>query len=145
MITLTFGTVAFANAYVSFAAAFAIFFSESTVASKPFTLVRVSTGISNASQKFTNSTAFSAPSTVSTGSNFSAASPSSSKRTVLLATAPTVVPLIFNRPVTTLFANSDFTSINKPSSAISVNASTASAASASISAHALFKSSSQSA
>ena len=140
MITLTFGTVAFANAYVSFAAAFAIFFSESTVASKPFTLVRVSTGISNASQKFTNSAAFSAPSTVSTGSNFS-----SSKRTVLLATAPTVVPLIFNRPVTTLFANSDFTSINKPSSAISVNASTASAASASISAHALFKSSSQSA
>ena len=54
-----------------------MFFSAHVVASKPFTLVRVNTGISKASQKLTKSAAFLAPLTVNTGSNFSATSPSS--------------------------------------------------------------------
>ena len=50
MITFTFGTVAFAKAYVSLATAFAIRFSPHIVASYPFTFVRDNTGISKASQ-----------------------------------------------------------------------------------------------
>ena len=64
MITFTFGTVALANAYVSFATALAIFFSQHFVALNPVTFVNVSTGISKASQKLTKSAAFSHPSTV---------------------------------------------------------------------------------
>ena len=92
----------------------------------------------------TNSSALLAPSTVSTASNSSAFSPLSSNTTVLLATAPIVVPLIFKKPVTIFFAYSDFTSINKPSSAISESARAESVISASKSLHNLLRSSWQS-
>ncbi len=50
---------------------FAIIFSPHTVALKPFTFVRVSTGISKASQNFTNSAAFLAPLALRVPSDFS--------------------------------------------------------------------------
>ena len=69
MITFTFGTVAFANAYVNLAAAFARCFSSYTLALNPVTLVNERTGILNASQYSTNSAAFAAPSADNDPSN----------------------------------------------------------------------------
>ena len=78
VITFTFGTVAFAKAYTSFAALRAICLSSHFVAAYPVVLVSERTGISNASQKATNSAAFSQPCAVKTASYFSATSPFSS-------------------------------------------------------------------
>ena len=104
IITFTLGTVAFAKAYVSLPAAFAIRFSEQVVAANPVTLVSVSTGMSNASQKFTNSAAFSAPFGEIAASNFSTTSPFSSQTSVRLATAPMVAPFKRINPATISFA-----------------------------------------
>ena len=60
--------------------------------------------ISKASQKLTNSAAFTHASGVSTLSNFSATLPSSSNFSLRLPTAPTVIPLSLMNPVTIDFA-----------------------------------------
>jgi len=88
---------------VSFATLLAISFSASFVASNPVTLVNVSTGIENASQKLMKSVAFLHPSTVRTASKLSAF-PSASYTLERFATAPTVIPFRRINPVTISFA-----------------------------------------
>ena len=70
-----------------------------------------------ASQKFTNSAAFSQPSAVRTASSFSATLPSSSQISERLATAPTVTPSRRKKPVTMFLAYPAFTSKKLLSSA----------------------------
>ena len=101
---LIFAVVALANAYVIRASAFGRRFSEHEVALNPVVFVMESTGISNASQYWIKSAAFSHPCAVNAASNSSVLFPFSSCITVAFATAPTVIPFNLMNPVTISFA-----------------------------------------